>query len=74
MTDSPKTVRMIGPSTTEWNHSQFGIFRPRDDGSFAIPEAAVPDALKAGLVVAEVVWFRREPVIPDRDSRRRSRD
>lgn len=49
-----KTVRMLGGNTTEWNHSRFGIFTPRDDGSFAIPEAAVPDAMKAGLVVAEL--------------------
>jgi hypothetical protein len=54
MPDSPKTVRMLGPGTTEWNHSLHGIFTPRDDGAFQIPEAAVPDALKAGLVRAEL--------------------
>ena len=29
------------------------LYAPRDDGAFRIPAAAVPDGLKAGLVVAE---------------------
>ena len=49
-----KFVRMLGGNTTEWNHSQFGVFAPRDDGSFAIPAAAVPEALRAGLVIEEL--------------------
>jgi hypothetical protein len=65
MTDSPKTVRMTGSQVTEWNHSAFGIFTPRDDGSFAIPKAAVPDALKAGLVVAELSQGKKLVLIRD---------
>ena len=60
-----KLIRMTGSQVTEWNHSQFGIFTPRDDGSFAIPEAAVPDALRAGLVVAELSQSKKLADIRD---------
>jgi hypothetical protein len=50
MNDSP-AVRMTASNTTEWNHSLYGIFTPRDDGALHIPAEAVPDAKLAGLVV-----------------------
>ncbi len=52
MTDSNTIVCMLGGSMTEWNHSEFGIFAPRDDGFFHIPAEAVPEAQRAGLVIA----------------------
>jgi hypothetical protein len=63
--NAPKTVRMNGGNTTEWNHSLYGIFAPCDDGSFAIPEAAVPDAIKAGLVRAELSQSKKLALIRD---------
>jgi hypothetical protein len=50
-----KTVRMISPgNVTEVNFSAYGLFHPMDDGSFAIPEAMVGEAMKANLTVREL--------------------
>jgi hypothetical protein len=52
MNDSP-TVRMTASNTTQWNHSTFGLFSPDAKGAFRIPAEAVPEALRAGLVVTD---------------------
>jgi hypothetical protein len=65
MNDTAKTVRMVGSNITEVNFSDYGIFTPRDDGAFAIPVDAVPHALKAGLVVAELSQSKKLALIRD---------
>jgi hypothetical protein len=56
-----KFVRMISPAKDvgEINFSEHGIFHPRDDGSYSIPEVAVGEAQKANLELAPLSQSQR---------------